>query len=380
MKPFRPVVNLVALLLCLVAARAGAAEFELTRDAQSGIGVIAITGPIVAGDSDRFFELSEQLEHGMVFLESPGGDVQEGIWIAAEIALRRFYTAVVDGYGCHSICAVIWISGAERHMTADAEISVHAAYRMPEGKHEGPELAESGVANALIGGYLNELGMSIDVIRYFTTARPDQPLLPITPAIAQRLDIDVHVLDGDDFTSPADRPTPRLIARQAATLGAMATRCRELLGVDTDHLRLLVRQTLGRGHELFGGELFAQLVPEFTERARQEIVEQGLLGWCLRSEQTLREQGFDQGITGPSFNCARAGTEVEHAICRSSTLWAMDRAMSHIYGVLRDNTQPSVAQELLQAQRRWLAERDRCGGQHACLVRRYRARLADFGL
>ncbi|HHX81939.1 MAG TPA: hypothetical protein GX696_03020 [Pseudomonadaceae bacterium] len=71
-------------------------------------------------------------------------------------------------------------------MAAQSNISVHAAYRMPEGRQEGADMAESGVANALIGGYLNELGMSIDAIRYFTMARPDQPLLPVTPAIAQR--------------------------------------------------------------------------------------------------------------------------------------------------------------------------------------------------
>lgn len=380
MQNFRPIATLATLLFCFVTTQAGAAEIELTIDPGSGLGLIAVEGRIESGDSDRFYDLARGVENGLVFLQSPGGDVQEGLWIAAEIAYRGFHTVVVDGDGCHSICAVIWVSGAERYMADVASISVHAAYRLPDGTQEGSGLAESGVANAMIGAYLNEIGLSMEAIRYFTIARPDQPLLPITPAIAQRLDIDVHVVSDDGMTGPADRPTPRLIARQVVMLGGLSAQCEALLDLDTAYLRMLGQQRLERGHDLFGGELFSHLIPEFTESTRNELDTIGVLGWCLFAEERLRLQGLDPGISGPSFNCSRAGTSVERAICRSPTLWAMDRAMSHIYGVLRDNTRPSVAEELRLAQREWLAGRDRCGESHSCLERHYRDRLADFGL
>ena len=43
--------------------------------------------------------------------------------------------------------------------------------------------------------FLNEIGLSLKAIEYFTRARPEEPLLPITPDVAQRLDINIHIYD-----------------------------------------------------------------------------------------------------------------------------------------------------------------------------------------
>lgn len=82
----------------------------------------------------------------------------------------------------------------------------------------------------------------------------------------------------------------------------------------------------------------------------------------------------------PSFDCARAGTAVERAICASPALSLQDREMGAAF--LSIGGLPGVA----DSQRAWRAERDRrCGTamtkatgaeREACLGRLYAERLA----
>lgn len=207
-----------------------AAEFTIVpghSDEQKGI---FIKGVIEYGDDEEFFKLAEQAERASVILESPGGNVLAGLGIGAEIAIRGFTTLVVDGEGCFSICAVIWASGVRRYMTPNATIGVHAAYRI-QNFTDGTSLpVETGAANADIGAFLNELGLSREAIRYFTTASPNDFKF-ITPDVAQTLSIDVYIQDGFEITSAAYRPTPRKIARQTVDYLSMAVNCSNLLDV-----------------------------------------------------------------------------------------------------------------------------------------------------
>src|SRR5690606_26342187 len=110
-------------------------------------------------------------------------------------------TVVSPESTCYSICAVIWVSGYKRVMGSTSKIGVHAAYRDRVEDDGTARSYESGVANADIGSFLTRVGLSREAIRYFTTAGPNE-VLPITPTIAQRLDIDTAVLDGDRFITP----------------------------------------------------------------------------------------------------------------------------------------------------------------------------------
>lgn len=107
-----------------------AAEIEVVLGLEPNQTAILVRGPIEEGDDSRFFDIANEIPHAMVFLESPGGLVTTGISIAAEIAIRGYTTMVYSGSGCHSICSIMWVAGARRYMTADADISVYAAYRM----------------------------------------------------------------------------------------------------------------------------------------------------------------------------------------------------------------------------------------------------------
>jgi uncharacterized protein YecT (DUF1311 family) len=356
-----------------------AAEIEVIPGLGPNQNTILVRGPIEEGDDRRFFSIADETPNAMVLLESPGGLVTPGISIAAEIAIRDYTTFVSDGPGCHSICAIMWVAGARRYMTPHADISVHAAYRTRNDANGGFETSESGAANAQIGGFLNEIGLSFDAIRYFTFAGPSEELLDITPEIAQALSIDVYIQTPNGTTTPAERPTPRRIIRQVSEYIGLASNCTVLFRVDGSIWEDQAGNVLGLGHEIFGGETFVPLLGEFVDVTKASIEDLGLVRWCLSAEQNLRTDGLQTGITGPSYDCSNSSTSTEFAICYSPDLWAMDRAMASLYFFYRESTDANHSQEFLASQRAWLARRDRCADDFSCLHERYSSRLFDFG-
>lgn len=87
----------------------------------------------------------------------------------------------------------------------------------------------------------------------------------------------------------------------------------------------------------------------------------------------------------PSFNCKRAATDTEFAICDSSYLSKLDRQMSKKYfWLMREMKKVGdwVSQrELNSTQAIWLHERDQCGDDADCIADRYLERiqaLADW--
>ena len=369
----------LAVVFLSVVSSVSASEIFMFDTPESGLKLIMIRGPIEFGDDDIFLDLTEQTERAIVYLESPGGNVDTGISIAARIAIRGFTTLVLNGDGCHSICAIIWVSGIRRYMMHDANISVHAAYRVGNNEYGDLELPESGVANAKIGAFLNEIGLSLKAIEYFTIARPEEPLLPITPDVAQRLDIDIHIYDEFyNLTKPSERPTPRRITGQATDYFGLAAKCESLFGIEPSFWMAQGKQILQRGHELFGGEIFAPLIGEYASIAKADLKKIGFVRWCIAAEARLRADGFSTGLPGPSYNCEKAATPTEHTICSSRDLWAMDRVISNLYFDFRDNSDKNLSRKILSSQKKWLRLRNSCGANIECLMERYSSRLLEL--
>ena len=384
----RPAVRLIVIFkscflwlvgICICSHPAVSAEFDILPGLIEGQQAILIRGAIEPGDDETFYKLAQKAEHASIILESPGGSVDVGISIGAEIAIRGFTTLVLDGEGCYSICAVIWVSGVRRYMSPKAAIGVHAAYRLVDEGNGEVQTPESGVANAKIGAYLNEIGLSRDAIEYFTLARPNEPLMPITPEIAQMLDLDVFIQDGLEITTPEERPTPRRITRQVTEYAGLSGNCSELFSVNIDFWSEQAKINLKEGHNLFGGEIFAQLIAEYSDKAKADIAKNGFVHWCISAEANLRADHLPTGLTGPSFDCLKLETSTESAICSSDDLWAMDRAMANLYFFFRNSDQTNVSSEFLASQRNWLKRRDACGSNVDCLLERYSSRLFDFG-
>lgn len=78
----------------------------------------------------------------------------------------------------------------------------------------------------------------------------------------------------------------------------------------------------------------------------------------------------------PSFDCAKAGTIVEHAICDSSELAELDRMLADAYRqALATSATPA---QVKSTQRSWLAQRNACGAENSCLDRIMRGRIASL--
>ena len=173
--------------------------------------MIVITGELVQGDAARFTEAALSQRNATVVLASPGGSLQAGIDIGEAARLLDMRTMVPDDAICASACALAWLGGKRRIMGDGAQIGFHAAYRVTE--QGGASVSSMG--NALVGGYLNKLGLSDQAIFYITRSDP-AAMQWLSEEDALRLGISVQksgaaVAGTQSLGTPAPRPVePRV--------------------------------------------------------------------------------------------------------------------------------------------------------------------------
>ncbi len=185
--------RILATFLLTSALPSHAAQIEVF-DGKPELPVIGINGDIAATDVDRFQELSSTRNSAVVLLRSGGGMMAPAIQMG-EMIRAKGYTTIVKDY-CASACALIWLAGSKRFMTATARIGLHQAYK-------SAGLAD-GAGNAILGSYLTRLGLSYSAIAYATQASPGE-MNWLTIDEAKRVGIHVIVLDlnaGQKRTTP----------------------------------------------------------------------------------------------------------------------------------------------------------------------------------
>lgn len=77
----------------------------------------------------------------------------------------------------------------------------------------------------------------------------------------------------------------------------------------------------------------------------------------------------------PSFDCAKAGTPTEKAICSDVALARLDRDVASVYRQQLSYADDARKTAIRNAQRAWLDTRDACGGSVVCLTDAYDQRL-----
>lgn len=173
--------------------------------------MILITGELVSGDAARFTEAALGNREATVVLASPGGSLQAGIDMGEAARLLDMRTMVPDDAVCASACALAWLGGTRRIMGKGAQIGFHAAYRVTE--QGGASVSSMG--NALVGGYLNKLGLSDQAIFYITRSDP-AAMQWLSEEDALRLGISVRksgaaLAGSQSLGTPAPRPAePRV--------------------------------------------------------------------------------------------------------------------------------------------------------------------------
>ncbi|WP_242558150.1 MULTISPECIES: lysozyme inhibitor LprI family protein [Pandoraea] len=89
-----------------------------------------------------------------------------------------------------------------------------------------------------------------------------------------------------------------------------------------------------------------------------------------------------QGVVTPtrtfttSFDCTRAVSDDEMAICSDPGLAAMDVELGRLYGDAQMSARDPAS--LRQSQLEWLASRRECGSELICLRRKYGERIGQF--
>jgi hypothetical protein len=186
----RYIVSVIALIFAGCPSHLSfAAEVKVIPPSDTGTALVLIAGPIVPGDAKQFEDATEGVNKAIVIFSSPGGILVEGLSIGANIREKGYITAVAENTLCASACALAWLGGDRRAMANSSKIGFHAAY-VKTGQYK----RESGVDNAIVGAYLNQLGLSLDAIRYITTPGPDEiQWLSIRDAI--RYGISVYSLE-----------------------------------------------------------------------------------------------------------------------------------------------------------------------------------------
>ena len=94
--------------------------------------------------------------------------------------------------------------------------------------------------------------------------------------------------------------------------------------------------------------------------------------------------GTTTGGHAASFDCNKATTETEIAICNEPDLSALDDLMSRVYSqALRSNDwryfdEDKDDSELINSQRLAIKSQIQCGGNNACLLKFYRSRIFEI--
>ena len=160
--------------MCIIAlwllALTGAEAAQIAvKPLDNGPTMVVVEGELDLADIESFRIKTESLPIGRATVEfnSKGGSLLAGIRIGSLIRNRKFTTFVPDGAQCASACALAWLGGTRRFVGEYASVGFHTAYIVKTGG-----LAESGPGNAILGAYLNQLGLSEKAIIYITHAAP----------------------------------------------------------------------------------------------------------------------------------------------------------------------------------------------------------------
>jgi hypothetical protein len=127
--------------------------------------VVGVIGEINPRDAQRFSSLVAGLPAAIVALASPGGSLLASVHIGEIIRNKRFSTIVPDKETCASACALIWLAGVRRYVWDTARLGFHGAF-------DARTMETSGPGNAIVGAYLNKLGLSYEAVAYMTAASP----------------------------------------------------------------------------------------------------------------------------------------------------------------------------------------------------------------
>jgi hypothetical protein len=149
--------------------QAAAAQIKIFPNSIGEFDKIIVSGEISEGDELTFYKVAEKSVKPIVYLTGPGGAVSPALEIGRYIFARGFPTIVEEGE-CASACALIWLAGGTRYVGENAKVGFHAVYTQESKRN----LKVDSIGNALVGAYLNRIGLNADTVAYVTSAPPSE--------------------------------------------------------------------------------------------------------------------------------------------------------------------------------------------------------------
>jgi hypothetical protein len=168
----------IVLTASLASASAATMKSSMTKDGRI---LISISADIVDGDTDRFKAGVKAANDAgklvsAIRLNSPGGELLEGVKLADAVRFGKISTNVADGATCASACFLIFAAGERKFANYTAQIGVHGA-----SDQSGEETVRSGAATVSMARVAKELGVPPAIIGRMVVTPPNQ-MVWLSPA------------------------------------------------------------------------------------------------------------------------------------------------------------------------------------------------------
>lgn len=181
------------LLVCVFFLNAPSViALEFSRRNVGDMAMLAVSGSFEPGDGERFVKFSTD-DKAIVTLSSSGGNLAAAIIMGEHIRMKGYSTVVPPGATCASACALAWLAGIAKGGSETSKIGFHAA------ADQAGDVTAAG--NALVGAYLNKIGVSYKAIAYITSPAPAD-ITWLSFAKAREIGIDIVSLDKARSSEP----------------------------------------------------------------------------------------------------------------------------------------------------------------------------------
>ncbi|MFL6947347.1 MAG: SH3 domain-containing protein [Xanthobacteraceae bacterium] len=256
-----------------------AATITLHEPDASGRVFVDVVGELNIGDEKTFETKTASRRNVIVTLISPGGNPWPAMEMGKSIRKHAMTTFVPGNRMCASACALIWLAGKPRTLESNARVGFHAASDRSTGR-------ESGAGNALVGAYLNELGLSAKAIFAMTSAGPTE-MAWLTDDRAKAWGLTMETMQPPRTipvpAQPALQATPRVPPSPASPSSPTSPQGRP-------QIRAVVGTILGMGLPLNRDRPFSSTIMVIPEKAVVTIEDScrvRMFGapWCLVSYQ-----------------------------------------------------------------------------------------------
>ncbi|MBN8977225.1 MAG: ATP-dependent Clp protease proteolytic subunit [Rhizobiales bacterium] len=148
--------------------------------------IVLISGEIAEGDSDALKAAIKTANDAGKFvsgvrLNSPGGNLLEGVKLAAAVKFAKAATNVAKGGTCASACFLVFAAGEKKFANYAARVGVHGA-----SDQNGEETTRSGAATVSMAKVAKELGVPDAIIGRMVVTPPNE-MVWLTPTDLQSM-------------------------------------------------------------------------------------------------------------------------------------------------------------------------------------------------